>query len=330
MDTTNDTQGSGMNENPSAKQFTPSHPDGAVAIRHCGRAPVFSSRATRLLALALPLLFGLLAMNPALAGRYELVKGMGVEVCEAYEKNLNSFKPRYPFRCVRPINPELKEFTKPVFRGPDSLPAEQVVPGKVVKQIERFLWERDANPVYYFPVTEWAQWKGTREQYARAWRNYNYDRESNYMSRWKITEVDIDNDGMPETVYRDGNCSSGALLLVLNQDRTGIDRAKTELVMPHPARTMQGFGEFRPLVGRESVLYHPNKKFERTPVEDSLHDAGYDVFQYRDRAYFDLWWSSHPDYKGELDFLAGGPLRVYMIESGQTGEICIYQYRHAN
>ena len=100
--------------------------------------------------------------------------------------------------------------------------------------------------------------------------------------------------------------------------------------MPHPARKAQGLGEFRPLAGRENVPYHPLKKFGRTAVEDSLHEARYDVFQYKKKAYFGLWWSSHPDYKGELDFLVGGPLHVYMIENGQTRETCTYRYRHTD
>ncbi len=267
--------------------------------------------------------------STAQAGRYELEKGKGVEVCEAYEKNLNSFKPRAPFRCDRPISPEFKDFTKPVFKGPESLPVDRVVPGAVIRKVERFLWERDVNPVYYFPVTEWPKWKGTKEQYDQAWRKYNYNRESNYMNRWKIAEVDIDNDGTPETVYRDGQCPSGALLLVVNKDMTDIDRAKTELVMPHPSRKAQGLGEFRPLE-KDAPDYHPDKKFGRTWVEDSLHGAGYDVFRYKNKTYFDLWWFDHPDYQSKSDIEVGKPLSVFVIDNKQTREICTYRYRDAN
>src|SRR3989344_7316012 len=48
------------------------------------------------------------------AGRYELIKGKGVEVCEAYKKNLESFSDPYPvMACERKINPEFKDFEKP-------------------------------------------------------------------------------------------------------------------------------------------------------------------------------------------------------------------------
>jgi hypothetical protein len=51
--------------------------------------------------------------TPALAGRYELIKGKGVEVCEAYGENLNSFNPSTPMLCERPVNPDFKNFAKP-------------------------------------------------------------------------------------------------------------------------------------------------------------------------------------------------------------------------
>jgi len=44
---------------------------------------------------------------------YEIIKGKGVEVCEAYKKNLESFNEKEPMICERKINPEMKEFSKP-------------------------------------------------------------------------------------------------------------------------------------------------------------------------------------------------------------------------
>jgi hypothetical protein len=51
---------------------------------------------------------------PAHAGRYELIKGKGVEVCEAYKKNLESFSDPYPvMACERKINTAFTDFEKP-------------------------------------------------------------------------------------------------------------------------------------------------------------------------------------------------------------------------
>lgn len=266
-----------------------------------------------------------LAAAPAIAGRYEIVKGKGVKVCEAYERNLNSFKPRSPFRCDRPVSPDLKDFSKPVFKGSYDL----IVPGAgtrsypVVKKVERFLWERDANPVYNFR-DGMSKWRGTPEQYEQTWRHFLSQRERQYMDRWKIAEIDIDNDGTPDTVYRDGQCPTGTLLLVVNKDMTDIDRARTQLVMPHPSRKTQGLGEYRKLTPGERAAAPERGGY--TEVEDALHGASYDVFQYKNKTYFDLWWIQHPDYQGKLDFQVGKPLRVLAIENNRTREICTYKY----
>src|SRR6266581_7586105 len=55
----------------------------------------------------------LLAVPVAHGGRYELVKGKGVEVCEAYARNLNSFQLHEPMLCDRLVNPRFKELRKP-------------------------------------------------------------------------------------------------------------------------------------------------------------------------------------------------------------------------
>src|SRR5207244_2656660 len=53
------------------------------------------------------------------AGDYKMVLGKGIEVCEAYLKNLNSFPKAPPMVCERPLNPELKDFQKPEWKALD-------------------------------------------------------------------------------------------------------------------------------------------------------------------------------------------------------------------
>ena len=60
-------------------------------------------------------------------------------------------------------------------------------------------------------------------------------------------------------------------------------------------------------------------------TEDSLHHAHYGVFFFKKRAYFDLWWSNHPDYQGKSDVEAGR-LHVYKAEQNQTDEVCTYRF----
>ncbi len=49
-------------------------------------------------------------LDAAHAGRYELIKGKGVEVCEAYEKNLNSFNPSTPHAMRATCQSAVKTF----------------------------------------------------------------------------------------------------------------------------------------------------------------------------------------------------------------------------
>lgn len=62
---------------------------------------------------------GLLVSAPVLAGQYGLVKGAGVEVCEAYRRN---FEPRHdaePMACERHYDPAIKGFASPEWQKLD-------------------------------------------------------------------------------------------------------------------------------------------------------------------------------------------------------------------
>lgn len=263
------------------------------------------------------------ATHPAHAGRYEIVKGKGVEVCEAYGKNLNSFNPKMPVTCGRRISSEFPDLRKPDWRSPGEMP--EAVFGK----IDRFLWERDANPVYHVVVTDWPKWKGTKEQRQRAFEHYLIDRKGmSILSPYHLADLDINGDGKPEHVLIQQACGSayGSLLLVINQDYTDIDYEKTKLVMPHPSRKEAGWGEFRKAIGPDGKLlaeWASTGYIVQKP--DSLHWAYYDVFLYKDKPHFDLWWRMHPDYQGKPDFEVGR-LRVYSAEGGKTTEMCTYRF----
>lgn len=262
-----------------------------------------------------------LTMPAAYAGQYVLEKGKGVEVCEAYGKTLNSLKPtnmRKPFVGIRPINPEFKDFSKPN-REDRVLPEDSFI-----DELNGFLWRRDINPVYFIPVTDWPKWRGTPEQENQAWETFVNDRH-----RWHFLDyakVDIDNDGKVEQIALNNRAGVGGILIVLNAQNNGVDEEKTELVMQHPSRKEQGLGEFRKLFPAER-LTPIREKYGYTAVEDLLHGGSYDVFMYKGRTYFDLWWHRHPDYKGKHDVEVGGPLRVFTIEDKRTREICTYYWR---
>jgi hypothetical protein len=131
-----------------------------------------------------------------------------------------------------------------------------------------------------------------------------------------------------DQIYLDKACPlQGAILLVLNDARSDIDREKTRLVTRHPAWKEQGQAVYRKPEPGESLLGEPLELAKRGLKlrEDALHYANYSVFLYAGKTYFDLWWSAHPDYRGKPDYEAGR-LRVFLAEGRQAREICVYSF----
>lgn len=256
------------------------------------------------------LLFILVFISPvsAFAGQYELVKGKGVEVCEAYGKNLNSLNPPLALtELERKLNPEFKDFSKPqwekMYFHTDG--AEKLFP-----KIDLFLWERDANPVYYFPVTEWKNWRGTPRQYAQAWKQYKKVRQAILSVGLPITKVDIDNDGKIENIAHDS--VNNNILLVLNDDETDIDLEKTSRFLQHSSRKAKGKGE----------LTADGKR-----VKDAMHTLSYDVFIYKQKTYFDLFVNLWEEGKTMGHESIWGELRVFITENQKSHEMCKYQFK---
>lgn len=212
-----------------------------TTLSHCFGAVSYLFLGMFLVTVATPSVF---------AGEYQLIKGQGVEVCEAYGKNLNAFKPKMPITCGRGVHPEFKDFSKPDWKRISETP-NPPPDNRVFDKIDRFLWERDANPVYNVVVTQWPNWKGTKEQREQAWQHFLISRKTmgQQLTGFYVADLDLEGDGTPEHVYLEQNCGSsfGSLLLVLNQDYTDLDYEKTKLVMPHPSRKEVGWGEFRKL-----------------------------------------------------------------------------------
>lgn len=44
-----------------------------------------------------------------------------------------------------------------------------------------YLWERDANPIYYIKVSKWQEYQGTEIELNKAHKSFKIDRESRAM-----------------------------------------------------------------------------------------------------------------------------------------------------
>lgn len=142
-----------------------------------------------------------------------IVKGKGIEICELYQKNLNSFAPLHPsyLICERNFKPEFKEFSQPQWEEIDILENKELL-----KKIEDFVGEhRSNNPEEWIKEVKW-------------------DIENRH-TVMKQTKVDIDNDGKKENVikYYRGICGGtrfyGSSIVVVNNERKTIDPKKIPL-----------------------------------------------------------------------------------------------------
>jgi hypothetical protein len=191
-----------------------------VASPHVFNLAVLQATArSRPFLLASSILLFILLPNGALAGKYELVKGKGVEVCEAYNKNLNSFRDLpHPLSCERKINPDISGFEKPQWKFVNGL--ENI---KLVNQIDALL-----NPAR--PSGEEIRLRELK----KAVEQHGILLEQ--------ADVDINNDGASEAIvkYQAGGCQMGNYygtpLIALDNERM-VDMDKTDNLIQNVGRS---------------------------------------------------------------------------------------------
>jgi hypothetical protein len=164
----------------------------------------------------------LLVADLATAGDYKLVLGRGVEVCEAFLKNLNSFPNDPPMVCERKINPKFTEFSKPSWQPLDALEHFGLI-----EQIER---QR--------PSFREGEYDRNREE-IMAWFK---ERIAKGAVRLATAAVDIEQNGITNTEvvlqYDRDDCdamnemhfahSTGRGLYVVNAEKTQLDVDKSK------------------------------------------------------------------------------------------------------
>ena len=151
-----------------------------------------------------------LVVPAAFSGEYVLVQGKGVDVCEAYEENLNSFKDLpYEMVCDRLLNPKLKGLKKPVWKQLDAWQNREVI-----HKISLFSWGPSSKETDVF---------------LRGVDKAIKERESTLYEAY----IDIDNDGNVEHVYRNDyakcnpakvySLSTGRYLVVWNDEKNAVN-----------------------------------------------------------------------------------------------------------
>lgn len=259
------------------------------------RAALFAGAAV------LPLI---LTVPAAHAGQYELVKGKGVEVCEAYGENLNSFKPDYTMMiCERQVNPDATDFVKPNWNV-------LLEDDEVEVRLDRYELTR-----------RFMGWDKTGEHVAtadsiRAKVRQGYDPGNPIVMEYAV--IDIDNDGKPEKVLKEkeGGCLAqraySVSIAVLTKDGKHLDLEKSKYINP----------DFSKIAAKLAKDGNPQSLRTAGIRRDEVHGyLLYDVFLYKGKSYFDLWEMG----KGFPD-PSVARLHVFNWQSGKTRKLCTYRF----
>lgn len=175
-------------------------------------------------------LLWVLIADVATAGSYTLVVGRGIEVCQAYLRNLNSFPTHPPVACERPLNPKLPAFSKPKWQPLEFWPNRHLL-RQAIRQHASNLQYSDQEFEKRDPYDKW---------------------ESNLRERMKERNMtletaafDVDQDEKMDSVLRfdtgwpcdplnEANFAmpGGIELYVLTPDGRDIDEKWTKLALP--------------------------------------------------------------------------------------------------
>lgn len=261
--------------------------------------------------------------------KFRLTHGSGLSVCDAYVRYLNErSSPFALYQCRIDDDGRASEYG---FSVPDK--GRWVTPlqydefdRSLLTDVKEFLWQRDANPVFYMTTTSWGQWRNTPEQLQEAHSSFvsQFDsRMDGGFGGYYISRIDLDNDGKDETVLRINPCKNSAqsmLFFVLDPGGHKVDQQETERLLAHPARSKAHWGDFRPLFPGEADSGGTGD----APVTDAVHGVRYSIFRFDQKNYIDLWWYPHPEYSYREQF-ARGRLRVFLNEGGASREVCTVQ-----
>ncbi len=256
---------------------------------------VFPSIQSRILAAVL--LFAFTAA-PAVAGRYELIKGKGVEVCEAYEKNLNSFNPSTPMLCERLVSPIFPDFAKPAW---EKLILEQSATINI-ETAERSLSSMSKN---YRPPKE-----PMSERIRKSIEQIAASHNDSYPYTMQRVSIDIANNGRSVLIAREMHGKCGGVGIPMVVLRT-IDKNATNPTLKNVLESAM-FRSENAQVETSPGKYLPVTK--REPLGSVMYP---DIFHYKDGWYFDIWATQ----RGSSD-LHVGHLYVFQHRNGKTSELC--------
>lgn len=225
--------------------------------------------------------------GPVLAGQYELIKGKGVQLCEAYHQNLEIVMKKEEEVCDREFGPDFPEFKKPEWKELDVWENRELL-NKVDKYLD--YGDQFAKDKIYDDKKEF-------ENIVKS----QLELEAIYL---RVAQVDIDNDGVKDNIlkYENGKCGIarfvyGIAMLALTEQQDALDVKKTRLLI-------------------QNTYINSATGKEKTSPTAWLYNM-YDTFFYKDDAYFD---------KGDMRGGGYLALSVYKASNKTTTKICQLKY----
>jgi uncharacterized protein YecT (DUF1311 family) len=262
--------------------------------------------------------------------RFELIKGIGVPVCDAYLERLNTTKYEDPPFCDRPENDAVSGFARL-----NRIPLSSTEVHDLYPIISKFMHSANQSDLEWTDMDLQSSLAQTG-QFRLIDLNAQYFQKSIDSGETKIWRyepaIDIDNDGMPDNVevwhggavaavngkcgreYANKYSSTGgsimrqrqlAFVVTRNDDR--LDTRKTTNMFAHPG------GGYRLPDGSIFSAYHPI-------------GATTGIFKYMDTYYFDTFFDSRSDYedKRKNDAELFNTLGVFLHKDGKTRQVCEY------
>lgn len=166
--------------------------------------------------------------------------------------------------------------------------------------------------------------------FPRPEKDTEYRASDPFVRLW-VTNLDIDNDGIPESVfkYRSWSCrnkwderrSHFAALYVFDS-KGELDREKTWHLMQNPEKKY-ATNSSEALDGKDVDLKYEYSKY----APGFMRLVTYDVFLFQGKTYFDRWHDAdfNPALELELSPLHQS-LQVFLTENDATREICRFKY----
>ena len=158
----------------------------------------------------------LLMTDLATAGDYKLVLGKGIEVCEAYLKNLNAFPNDPPMVCERKLNPKFPEFSTPTWQPLDALEHFDLLE-QIARQRPIYREEYDRNRE---KIRGWIKERIATGQIRLATTDLDIEQFGTITTQVVLQHTVADCDPMNESDFAG---SAGRTLYVVNAERTQLD-----------------------------------------------------------------------------------------------------------